>query len=366
MPPSAVAGEVGGNDENRVGDQQDRSAGARRSAGPQNERGKSYRYCHGREFDGAEAEGKRLEAPRDESYQGYYQAGDLGACGQRDLGCQLDPAPSRQQYRAPVLRRVSDDRNDHERDEELREVRRVCKGPQRADERFADQGGHDRRNAEHHEGGRQRPAGAFVFSGPEELPLAAQRVPGHGHADDQKQYGHRKRELGERAAFWIAVEPRRGGDEHENGSESDQAERDVGRSAIDEARLAEEKGEAEDEQQVAGDRAYERRPDDRGQAPGHGDDRNDQLRRVTERRVQEAADPGTGMAGKVVRRLADQPRQRDQAHASKHEQFQLADSVEPGQNNDERRHQQHQHQQRTVSDVSTGPAHTVKIGRAHV
>src|SRR5207248_6007894 len=134
------------------------------------------------------------------------------------------------------------------------------------------------------------------LSGPEELPLAAQRIPGHGHADDQEQHGNRKRELGERAAFRIAVESWRGGDEHENGGESDQAERDVGRPAIDEARPAEEKREAEDEQEVAGDRAYERRPDDRGQAPGDRDDRNNQLWRVTERRVQEAADPGTGVA----------------------------------------------------------------------
>ena len=76
---SAIAGQVGGNGESRVGGQEDRSAKPGRSAGPQDERGKSSRYCHGREFDGPEAEGKRPEAPRDESYQGYHQAGDLGA-----------------------------------------------------------------------------------------------------------------------------------------------------------------------------------------------------------------------------------------------------------------------------------------------
>ena len=110
---------------------------------------------------------------------------------------------------------------------------------------------------------------------------------------------------------------------------------------------------------LPGDRAYERRPDDRGQTPGHGDDRNDQLRRVTERRVQEAADPGTGMAGQVVRRLADEPGKRNQRRAGKHEQCQLADGAEPIQNHDERRQQQRQ--ERTASDVPTGPAHALTL-----
>jgi hypothetical protein len=92
-------------------------------------------------------------------------------------------------------------------------------------------------------------------------------------------------------AIRIAVESRGSRDEREQGGEADQAERDVGRSAVDYARLAEEQREAEDEQQVAGDGADKRCPDDRGQSPGDGDDRNDQLWRITERRVQEAADP---------------------------------------------------------------------------
>ena len=92
--------------------------------------------------------------------RGITKPGDLGARGQRDLGGQRDPAASRQQHRAPMLRRISDDRNDHERDKELRQVRRVGEGSQRADERFADEGGSDRRNAEDHKGGRKRPAGS--------------------------------------------------------------------------------------------------------------------------------------------------------------------------------------------------------------
>jgi hypothetical protein len=155
------------------------------------------------------------------------------------------------------------------------------------------------------------------------------------------------------------VKPRHGSDEHDNGGKSDEAERDVGGRAIDPAALAEEQREAENEQEVAGDRAYERRPDDHSQPIGGGDDGNDQFRRVTERRVQEAADPGTGVAGQVVRRLADQPGKGDQRHAGKHEQRQLADGVEPLQNHDKQRQQQRQ--DNSASDVPAGPGHTVTL-----
>jgi hypothetical protein len=91
---SAVAGEVEGNGEQRVGEQEYCAAAARRFAGPQNERRKGSRDPQGHELYGPEAEGKRLEAPRDERNQGYQQTGDLGARGQRDLDRQLDPPAS--------------------------------------------------------------------------------------------------------------------------------------------------------------------------------------------------------------------------------------------------------------------------------
>ena len=72
-----------------------------------------------------------------------------------------------------MLGRVSEDRDDHGRDKEIREVGRIREGLQRADERFADEGGSDGRDAEHHQRGRQRPADGFGFGGPEELPLTA-------------------------------------------------------------------------------------------------------------------------------------------------------------------------------------------------
>jgi len=118
--------------------------------------------------------------------------------------------------------------------------------------------------------------------------------------------------------------------------------REIGRSTIDQARLAEEKREPEDEQKVADDRPDKRSPHDLGQAVGDGDDRNDQLRRVTERRVQETTDARTGVARQVVRRLPDQPREREQRYARKHEQRQLADRIEPIQNDHQRPEQQQQ------------------------
>ena len=51
---------------------------------------------------------------------------------------------------------------------------------------------------------------------------------------------------------------------------------------------------------------------------------------LPKRRVEEAADPGTGVAGGVVRRLADQPGERDQRGGGEHEDGQLAEQRRPG------------------------------------
>ena len=53
-----------------------------------------------------------------------------------------------------------------------------------------------------------------------------------------------------------------------------------------------------------------------GQAVGDREQRDDQLGRVAEARVQEAADAGAGVLGGVLGRLADQPRERDQARSA--------------------------------------------------
>ena len=50
--------------------------------------------------------------------------------------------------------------------------------------------------------------------------------------------------------------------------------------------------------------------------------------------------PGTGVTGKVVRRLADQPRERDERRGRQHEQRQRAGGIEPVQHDHERTQQQ--------------------------
>ena len=90
-------------------------------------------------------------------------------------------------------------------------------------------------------------------------------------------------------------------------------------AAIDRAAAAGEEREAEHEQQVADDGAGQRAAHDLRQPLVHRDQRDDQLRRVAERRVEEAADPRPGVLRRVLGRLADQPGERDQRDRREHE-----------------------------------------------
>ena len=190
----------------------------------------------------------------------------------------------------------------------------------------------------------------FDGSRGEELSLSPERGAGHGHSHDQKQGGEGKREHCERSAVRVAVEARYRGDEHDEGGESDQAERGVRRQAIDGAFSADEKREAENEQHVAGDRADKRCPHYVGQAVGHGDDRDDELWRVPERRVQEAADPRTGVTGEVVGRLTDRPREGNEGCGGEYEQRQIAGCIEPIENDHERPEQQQREKPASLSE----------------
>ena len=68
--------------------------------------------------------------------------------GDRDLGRELRVAALRDHDRAAVLGRVADDRDDHDRDEELVQPDRLAEGVQRVDEDLRDERGRDRRGAE--------------------------------------------------------------------------------------------------------------------------------------------------------------------------------------------------------------------------
>ena len=67
-----------------------------------------------------------------------------------------------------------------------------------------------------------------------------------------------------------------------------------------------------------------------------GQERDDQLGRVAERRVEEAADPRPGVVGRVLRRLADQPRERDERERGEDEERDVAELREFVESDDER------------------------------
>ena len=241
-----------------------------------------------------------------------------------------------------MLGRVADDRDDDDGDEELREIGAVCKRLQRPDERFREEGGHDRRQSEHQDRGRQGPTFALELGRHEELSLPPKRVTRHRYADDQQEDRERKREQCERMTVWISVKPRDRDDEEDKCREADHPEGRVGRRAIDATSLAEEQREAENEQEISGDRPHERCPHDVGQAVGDGDDGDDQLRRVAERRVQEAADARPRVKREVVRRFTDQPGEREQRQGGKQEELDLAGGIYAIENDDQRPQQQRQ------------------------
>jgi hypothetical protein len=88
--------------------------------------------------------------------------------------------------------------------------------------------------------------------------------------------------------------------------------------------LADELRDAEHEQEVGDDRARERSEHDAVQAAGNGDERDDQLGCVPEARIQVPADPRPRVLGRVLGRLADQPRERDERDCGENEERCLA------------------------------------------
>ena len=77
---------------------------------------------------------------------------------------------------------------------------------------------------------------------------------------------------------------------------------------------------AEDEEGARDDRARDGAEDDGGQAVADREQRDDQLRRVAEARVQEPPDAGARVLGDVLGRLADQVGERDQRERREHEE----------------------------------------------
>jgi hypothetical protein len=89
---------------------------------------------------------------------------------------------------------------------------------------------------------------------------------------------------------------------------------------------AEEEREAEHEQEVADDATRQRTSHDLFETLVDGEERDDQLRRVTKGRVQEAADSWAGVVSGVLRRVSDQPGERDEREGRHDEEGRLSDA----------------------------------------
>ena len=117
---------------------------------------------------------------------------------------------------------------------------------------------------------------------------------------------------------------------------ADHPEGEEARPALDLAATSGEQREAEHEQQVADDGAGQRSADDLGQALVDRDQGDDQLGRVAERGVEEAADSGAGVLGGVLRGLADQPGERDQRGGGENEERGVTEIGEVVERDDDR------------------------------
>jgi hypothetical protein len=115
-------------------------------------------------------------------------------------------------------------------------------------------------------------------------------------------------------------------DEQEQRGDRDGAQGGQGRRPIERARRGNHEGEAQHQEQVPDDGSRERGAHDVGQALGDGDKRDDELRGVAEARVEQAADPGPGVVSRLLRGLADEPRERDQRSGGKQELGGLTDA----------------------------------------
>ena len=111
-----------------------------------------------------------------------------------------------------------------------------------------------------------------------------------------------------------------------DGRDEDQPEPDEARLPVEtHVAGADEEREAEDEQDVADDAPRQRAAHDLGQPLVDREQRDDQLRRVAEGRVQESADARAGVMRGVLGRLADQPGERDERERGEDEQLDVAE-----------------------------------------
>ena len=289
------------------------------------------------DLDGPEAQRERIDEPREERNSRDEEDGDLCRRRERDLARERDLSAVRDDDGAAVLGRVPDDRDDHRRDEELAEARLLREHLERADEDLRDESRRDRRDGQHAERCAQRPALDLLVGGDVQRVVSPQRVPRDADVDDQEHDRDRGGHLRQLVRVRVTVPPRYGGDEKEERREGDQPEREEARVAVEPPATSGHERGAEDEQEVPDHASRERAADDLGQPLVHRDQRDDELGRVAERRVEEASDSRAGVLRGVFGGLADQPRERDQRKRGENELERLRRMDEVVQRDRERR-----------------------------
>ena len=192
------------------------------------------------------------------------------------------------------------------------------------DEDLRDTGRHDRCGGKNEQRDPKRPGFEVVRNlGDVAATVAPERVPGNGDVDDEQEDRDRNRQPGERVPLGVSVPARDRGDQEEQRREPDEAEGDEARLAIELPLAAEEQGEAEDEKEVPDHAPGERPAHDLCQPFVDGEERDDELRRIAERRVQEASHARAGVVRGVLGRLSDQPGERDECRGREDEEEHL-------------------------------------------
>ena len=141
----------------------------------------------------------------------------------------------------------------------------------------------------------------------------------------------------ERVPLRVSVETRNGRDQEGQRGETTSPSCSARERRSICARPARPERRAEDEQDVRRDAARQRAADDVRQSLVDGEQRDDQLGGVAERRVEEAANAGAGVLARVLGRLADQPGERNERARGDDEQHDVSRSDDPLEEEDDGR-----------------------------
>ena len=199
---------------------------------------------------------------------------------------------------------------------------------ERVDEDLADPGGHGRRDGEdcQRDGHRPRVGGRRLSF---DLAVTTE-VPSYDDDVDEKQQDRDRHRRDDRSvSLRISAvsghrrdHERRDGERHETDLHEQRAP--VDRLPVRPRDLR----HAEHEQEVRDDAARERAADDDRQVGADREESDDQLGCVPEARVEEAADARPGVLRRVLGRLSDQPRERDERERREDEERHLAGARE--------------------------------------